>query len=305
MNEVLNTREDDAILSVRSVSKRFGDIHALNNVSFNVHPGEMVGVLGENGAGKSTLFSIISGLNSPTAGSVSLLGSDPRQPATRRNIGVTPQGTGVDRRMRVGDFLNFVAFHFATRSLVDDILEQFRLTDLATKVIGSLSGGQQRLVSVAAAFLADAPLTILDEPTTGLDTVTRSAIWESIRSITGNDRALMVSSHYIEEIEHLCDRVIVMQKGRLIADSETQMLLSSSSASVIGLGGTDITELSGQGRAYEIIGREGDQVQLLAPDVKRALTALGEDGWPFDQIEISHPSLEQAFITMTAKEYES
>lgn len=302
MNEVLNPQKDTAILSVRSASKSFGEVQALNGVSFDVFPGELVGVLGENGAGKSTLFSLISGLNTPTSGSVSLMGNNPRHQKARRNIGVTPQGTGVDPRMRVSDFLNFVGFHFGTRSLVEEILEKFRLTHLSDKVIGGLSGGQQRLVSVAAAFLADAPLTILDEPTTGLDTVTRSAIWESIRSITGKDRALLVSSHYLEEIENLCDRVIVMQKGKLIAVSETQSLLGASTGSVITLGGVGDRAFSGEGQAFEVIRNEGDEVDLRASDVKQALTSLAADGWPFDRIEISHPSLEQAFITMTEKE---
>lgn len=302
MNELLKNRQDTPILSACSASKSFGNVRALDDISFEVFPGELVGVLGENGAGKSTLFSLISGLNTPTSGSVELMGGDPRQPKNRYNIGVTPQGTGVNPRMRVGDFLNFVAFHFGTRSLVEEILEKFRLAHLSTKVIGGLSGGQQRLVSVAAAFLADAPLTILDEPTTGLDTVTRSAIWESIRTITGSERALLVSSHYIEEIENLCDRVIVMRRGKLLADSDIQDFLGKSTASVIRLSGVGRSALSGEGQVFETIECEGNELKLRAPDVKRALAALAKDGWPFEQIEISHPSLEQAFITMTAEE---
>ena len=290
-----------AILSACSLSKSFGDVQALKNVSFDVFPGELVGVLGENGAGKSTLFSLISGLNKPTSGTVTLLNRNPRLPETRRYIGVTPQGTGVDPRMKVRNFLNFVAFHFGTRSLVDEIMEKFRLTDHASKTIGNLSGGQQRLVSVASAFLADAPLTILDEPTTGLDTMTRSAIWESIKTITGENRALLVSSHYIEEIEQLCDRVIVLHKGNLIADSETKALLGSAQASIIKISDVPEGALSGEGSAFDILSANSTDTLLRTTDIKAALTSLAKDGWPFTQIEISHPSLEQAFITLSSE----
>ena len=141
----------------------------------------------------------------------------------------------------------------------------------------------------------------MDEPTTGLDTMTRSAIWESIKTITGENRALLVSSHYIEEIEQLCDRVIVLHKGNLIADSETKALLGSAQASIIKISDVPEGALSGEGSAFDILSANSTDTLLRTTDIKAALTSLAKDGWPFTQIEISHPSLEQAFITLSSE----
>ena len=290
------------MLTLTSVSKRFGDFLAVDNVSLEIGPGEIVGVLGGNGAGKSTLFSLISGINTPSSGSVSLLGQNPRIPSVRRMIGVTPQGTGLDRKMKVDRFLEFISFHYGTSDGVADLIDEFHLTGFAKKPIGALSGGQQRLVAVASAFSADAPLTLLDEPTTGLDTSTRSSIWSAIRSRRRDNGSIMITSHYIEEIEHLCDRVIVIDKGRVIADSETGELSRASSSSIISLTGVTAEALGAVADACGLVSRDGSSAVIRSEDVKRDLEFLRSLDWPFADIRISAPTLEQAFLQMTRGE---
>lgn len=286
------------MLELQSVTKKFASYTAVNNISLTIQPGEIVGLLGENGAGKSTLFSLISGVNSPTSGTVRLNGQDPRRVETRRSIGVTPQGTGLDQRMQVRTFLEFVAAHFHTEELLPTLMEEFHLTELATKIIGTLSGGQQRLVAVAGAFLANAPLTLLDEPTTGLDTSIRSAIWDAIRSRT-MDGILMITSHYIEEIEHLCDRVLVMKKGTLIADASVQELTKAQSGSIITLTNVHPQAMQRINDDCSVLGREGGGVLIETHNPTRELAILAEENWPFEDITITRPTLEQAFLRLT------
>lgn len=285
------------VINVQKLYKSFGDNEVLRGIDFSVHEGELVGLLGENGAGKSTLFSILSGVNKPTKSSVSVCGKDPRNPSSRFNIGVTPQGTGLEQRAKVEKFMYFVADHFGTRADLPHIMQEFKIEKFAKSTIGNLSGGQQRLVAVACAFLAKAPLTLLDEPTTGLDVSIRSEIWNIIRN-RRTEGAVIITSHYIEEIQELCDRVLILHNGKIIADAPTAQLSTMSSRSVIELTGVSEPNTQKLLEQFTESEKQDSTLTIYSDNVKSDLEKLYAAGWPFEEIYIKAPSLEESFIQM-------
>ena len=159
-------------------SRRYGDVLALDRVDLEVRAGELVGLLGPNGAGKSTLMNLLVGLRRPSSGRVELFGGDPRDPASRRQIGVTPQETGLPGTLRVGEVVDFVSAHYPDPVPRAELLDRFGLADLARRQTGGLSGGQRRRLAVALAFVGRPRLVLLDEPTTGLDVAARHTLWD-------------------------------------------------------------------------------------------------------------------------------
>ena len=199
-------------------SRRYGDVLALDRVDLEVRAGELVGLLGPNGAGKSTLMNLLVGLRRPSSGRVELFGGDPRDPANRRQIGVTPQETGLPGTLRVGEVVDFVSAHYPDPVPRGELLDQFGLGDLARRQTGGLSGGQRRRLAVALAFVGRPRLVLLDEPTTGLDVAARHTLWEAIRAFHADGGTVLLSSHYLEEVEALAHRVVVIGQGRVLAD---------------------------------------------------------------------------------------
>ena len=208
----------NSLASLKSVTRRFGDVTALNDVSLDIRPGQIVGLLGPNGAGKSTLLSLVQGLRRPTGGTVELFGGSPQNPANRRLLGCTPQATALPETLRVGEVIDFVGVHFAAAVPTAELADEFGLSDLLRRQTGSLSGGQKRRLSVALAFVGRPRLVLLDEPTTGLDVDARRTLWEAIRRQHDAGATVVITSHYLEEIEALAERVVVIDGGRVLED---------------------------------------------------------------------------------------
>src|SRR5688572_25934600 len=164
------------------VSRRYGDVLAIDSVTMQVQAGEIVGLLGPNGAGKTTLLNLLVGLRRASAGRVELFGGDPRRPENRRRIGVTPQETGLPPTLRVGECVDYVAAHFPDPVPRAELLARFGLAEMHRRQTGGLSGGQRRRLAVALAFVGKPSLVFLDEPTTGLDVEARRSLWDGIRS---------------------------------------------------------------------------------------------------------------------------
>ncbi len=209
----------DTLARLDHVTRRFGDVTALDDVSLDIRASQILGLLGPNGAGKSTLLSLLQGRRAATAGTVTLFGADPRRPQSRTALGSTPQETALPDVLRVHEVIDLVAAHFPERESTADLAAEFGFADLLRRQCGSLSGGQRRRVSVALAFVGRPRLVLLDEPTTGLDVDARRALWAAIRRRRDRDGvAIVVTSHYLEEIEALADRVVVVAGGRLLVD---------------------------------------------------------------------------------------
>ncbi len=278
------------------VSRRYGDVLALDRVDLTVHAGELVGLLGPNGAGKSTLINLLVGLRRPTAGRVELFGGDPRDADRRRQLGVTPQETGLPGTLRVGEVVDFVCAHFPDPVPRAELLERFGLTDQVRRQTGGLSGGQRRRLAVALAFVGRPRLVVLDEPTTGLDVEARHALWEAIRDFHADGGTVLLSSHYLEEVEALAQRVVVIGHGRVLADDTVDAVRGIVGVRRVSLVADDLPPLPGVVSIEHAQGR----THLLTTDADRLVRDLVHAGVAFRELEVRPTSLEEAFLAITA-----
>ncbi|HTJ39519.1 MAG TPA: ABC transporter ATP-binding protein [Dactylosporangium sp.] len=280
------------------VSRHYGDTLALDRVSLEIPSGGVVGMLGPNGAGKSTLINLLVGLRRPTSGTVELFGGDPRDPARRRQIGVTPQETGLPSTLRVRECLEFVARHFPDAVPREQILDRFGLTEVAGRQTGGLSGGQKRRLAVALAFVGRPRLVFLDEPTTGLDVQARRSLWDAVRAFADEGGTVVLTSHYLEEIEALADRVVVIGHGRILADDTVEAIRSMVGIHRVSLDAPDaLPDLPGVVGVEHADGR----TSLLTPDADQLVRDLVRAEVPFRGLQVQPTTLEEAFLTLTGK----
>ena len=278
------------------VTRRYGRTVALDRVDFAVPAGELVGLLGPNGAGKSTLVNLLTGVRRPSSGRVELCGGDPRLPASRRTLGVTPQETGLPGSLRVGEVIDFVRAHFPDPAPRDELLDRFGLTDLVRRQTGGLSGGEKRRVAVALAFAGRPRIVFLDEPTTGLDVQARRFLWDGIRAFHADGGTVVLTSHYLEEVEALAERVVVIGGGRVLADDTVGAVRGLVAVRRVSLSTAEpLPELPGVVRTE----RSGDRLHLLTADADRLVRDLVSHDVAFTDLEVRPTSLEEAFLTLT------
>ncbi|MDL5352662.1 ABC transporter ATP-binding protein [Microbacterium sp. zg-YB36] len=290
-----------ALASFDRVTRRYGDLIAVDDVTLEIHPGQIVGLLGPNGAGKSTLLALLQGLRRPTSGTVRLRGGDPRDQRNRQRLGSTPQETALPESLRVGEVIDFVGGHFARRVATAQLAEQFGLEDLLRRQTGSLSGGQKRRVSVALAFVGAPDLVLLDEPTTGLDVDGRRALWDAIRAQHAAGVTVVVTSHYLEEIEALAERVVVVGGGRILADDVLASVLRRVGRSRVRLRTTDAGGVAALDPAAHH-DRDDDADVFTTGDADGFVRALVRSGIPFEDLTVRGATLEEAFLSLTASE---
>ncbi|GAA2780985.1 ABC transporter ATP-binding protein [Saccharopolyspora taberi] len=278
-----------------SASRAFGGRTALDAVDLDVPAGQSIGLLGPNGAGKTTLLSLITGLRRPTGGRVELFGGDPRDPRNRLRLGVTPQRTGLPEALRVSEIVNFARRHHRNPMPAGELLERFGLTGAARRQAGSLSGGQQRSLTVALAFAGRPDLVVLDEPTTGLDVDARRRLWDGLHAYREQGGTLLLTSHYLEEVEALAGRVVVLSRGRVLADGSPAAIKSRVDVRAVSMLADGVPDLPG------IVGhdRDGDRIRLLTNDSDRLVRDLIASGHPFRDLRIATTSLEDAFRALT------
>jgi ABC-2 type transport system ATP-binding protein len=279
------------------VTRRFGSTVALDGVDLDLAPGTLTGLLGPNGAGQSTLISLLVGLRAPDSGTVELFGGSPQNAANRRWLGMTPQETGLPATLRVGEVLDFVSRHFADPLPSGELLERFGLDGLAKRQTGGLSGGQKRRLAVALAFAGRPRLVILDEPTTGLDVEGRRALWDGIRTFHAEGGAVLLTSHYLDEIENLAERVVVIAGGRVVADGDVPQIRGLVALSTVTLRSAVPPPLDGVVR-WE---RDGDRWELHTADADALVRALVRADLPFRELQVRPASLEEAFLSITEK----
>ena len=290
------------VIEVHDVTRTFGPVTALDKVSLSVEAGQLVGLLGPNGAGKTTLLSLLSGLRRPDSGTVRLFGGDPRDAASRVGLGTTPQETGLPETLRVGEVIDLVAQHFPNPFGAGEILERFGLTSMQRRQTGSLSGGQKRRLAVALALVGRPRLVLLDEPTTGLDVEARLELWGALRSFHAEGATIVVTSHYLEEIEALAERVVVVGKGKILADDSLSRVLSTVARRKVLVRLPDaavaqrLADSLGSASAPE---REGDRFAFLASDADELVRELVRADIAFADLEVRGASLEEAFMTLT------
>ena len=225
-----------AALKVDKLVKRYGDFTAVDGISFDVQEGEFFGLLGPNGAGKTTTINATVGLAKITSGSIALFGHDVERDwrTARRQVGLAPQEYNFDRYLNIRDVLIFQAGYYGIRgkavnARADMLLERFDLASKAKQPYIKLSGGMKRRLTLARALIHEPKLVILDEPTAGVDVELRLELWSLLRELNTNGTTIILTTHYLEEAEELCDRIGIIQTGKLIALETTQQLIGDGS----------------------------------------------------------------------------
>jgi len=276
------------MIRIDSVRKQFGSTVALDGLSLDVRPGEIFGLLGPNGAGKSTTMALLTGLQTPDAGTVSVLGGDPRNPALRARIGLTPQSLALYEQLSGRENLDFFARMFGLRGerlkqRVDAALDFVQLADRQHDRAGGYSGGMQRRLNLAAAIVHEPELILLDEPTAGVDPQSRNALFDNVLALKSAGRTIVYTTHYMEEVERLCDRVAIVDRGRVLAVDSVPGLLRT-------YGGVPVL----------VIERGGRIERIETNDPLRALNEIAAVG-PIDTFHVERPRLEQVFLHLTGR----
>ena len=284
------------ILAVSGLSKSYHDVVALEDVGFEVSPGEVVGLLGPNGAGKTTLVSIICGLRRADSGSVSVCGVDAlgHPQRAREHIGLAPQELGIYPVDKVSQTLAFFGELGGLRGpqlsqRIEQVAEALRLTSLLNRKAGELSGGQKRRLHTAIALLNDPPLVLLDEATTGADVETRAGLIDLVSALAERGSAVLYSTHYLGEVEDLGARILILDRGKVIADGSIAELTSRNGGSYVELSFTESTR----------------RVPAIDPGRELAgiLSSLGSRTADLRGVEIIHSSLETVFLELTGRRY--
>ncbi len=291
-------------ISFQSVSKTFqtarGPFQALDGVSFDIEQGEFFGLLGPNGAGKTTLISILAGLAKATSGTVSVLGTNVNTQAAeaRKKLGVVPQELVFDPFFNVREALRFQSGYFGVTNndaWIDELLDSLGLSDKANHNMRQLSGGMKRRMLVAQALVHKPPVIVLDEPTAGVDVELRQTLWQFIAKLNKLGHTVLLTTHYLEEAEALCQRIAMLKNGKVVALDRTDELLKAASSNVLRfkLDQTLPPALAAKARVT------GRIVQLPAHDaleIERHLAALREAGLHAEDVEIRKADLEDVFL---------
>ena len=287
------------LVHLDGVSRRFGDVVALDDVTLSIDSGRIVGLLGPNGAGKTTLLSLIQGLRRPTSGTVKLLGGSPSDYRTRAGLGSTPQETALPPTLRVGEVIDYVGAHFENPVPKAELAEEFGLADLLRRQTGALSGGQKRRLSVALAFVGRPKLVLLDEPTTGLDVDGRRTLWEAVRRQHQAGATVVLTSHYLEEIEALAERVIVIDQGRVLVDDDLSMVVGQVGLRMLRLSTPVPDAVTSFPEVVETRAEDDGTHTFFVRDADQAVIALVKSGIPFSGLTVRGATLEEVFLTLT------
>lgn len=297
-------------ISLQGIHKRFGDFEALGDVSFDVRAGEYFGLLGPNGAGKSTLINIIAGLCRASAGRASVLGHDvvSAYRHARRRLGVVPQELVYDPFFPVTDLLRLQAGYYGCGRdywpWIDELLAELELTDKRKQSMRALSGGMKRRVLIAQALVHKPDVVILDEPTAGVDVELRRTLWRFTRKLYEQGRTIVLTTHYLEEAEALCDRIAILNHGQLQVLEDKHTLLDRHPFRFLTL------QLDGTGRLPDriqelVIGGDGEEVELrLERDrhsIADVLDAIRGAEIRILDVRTREPSLEDIFVELTSE----
>jgi len=275
---------------VRDLHKRYGDHHAVRGLDFEVAPGEVFGLLGPNGAGKTTTVEILEGYRTRTSGIVSVLGHDPQQRSheLRERMGIVLQSTGMYRHIAVREAIAHWARFYPRPRDVDEVVDLAGLREKADAYTRTLSGGQLRRLDFALALVGDPELIFLDEPTTGFDPAARRAAWDVIRSLQDLGKTVLLTTHYLDEAQALCDRVAIVKEGRFVAEGPPASL---------GAGSTRY-RVTWRDEAGAIQTRETDDPTALLHQLTSAALARGDR---LHDLSVTRPTLEDVYLELTAE----
>jgi ABC-2 type transport system ATP-binding protein len=275
---------------VRDLHKAYGDFEAVRGIDFEVARGEVFGLLGPNGAGKTTTVEILEGYRVRSSGIVSVLGHDPesRPRELRERVGIVLQTTGLYRHIKVREAIAHWARFYPHPRDVDEVIAVTGLDEKADALARTLSGGQMRRLDLALALVGDPELIFLDEPTTGFDPAARRAAWDVIRSLQELGKTVLLTTHYLDEAQALCDRVAIVKQGRIVAEGPPASLGASSSR----------YRVTWRDERGELQTRETEDPTALLHQLTSAALARGE---ALRDLSVTRPSLEDVYLELTAE----
>ncbi len=302
----------DIVIHARGLTKDFGQLRAVDSVDFEVRKGEAFGLLGPNGAGKSTTMRMIASVSKRTGGELSILGLDPNEygPDIRGHLGVVPQQDNLDLEIKVRENLIVYGRYFGLpmkflRPKADELIEFVQLTEKAKAKVDTLSGGMKRRLTIARALINEPDILLLDEPTTGLDPQARHILWDRLFRLKESGVTLVITTHYMDEAEQLCDRLIVMDKGKIMAaGTPTSLIQDFSSREVVELRfGSDknahlAEQLRGFGERIEVL---PDRILIYTDTGEEDLARIVERGHRPVTSLVRRSSLEDVFLRLTGR----
>ena len=298
---------------IEGLERKYGELRALKGIDLKIDHGGITGLLGPNGAGKTTLVETLEGLREPTRGRVSVLGLDPVREASRLRLrlGAQLQSTSIPPDLTPTEVLRMYSAFYPTARPVSDVLERVGLTPKSKSLVRNLSGGQRQRLALAMAILHGPELLILDEPTTGLDPAARRALHDLVRLLRTDGCSIILTTHYIEEAEQLCDRVIVLRAGEVVADGTPfELLQRSGGTSTLWIacsGPFDPSPLLAAGASAQ--GREGEHFRFVTRDPAAAVVALGDmlrhQGLTLTDLRMKRPTLEDVYLELVGPDPEA
>ena len=300
----------EIVVEVNNLFKSYGDVKAVNGISFNMIKGEIFGMLGPNGAGKSTTVEIIEGLRNADSGSATVLSMNisKHTRAVKERIGVQSQSPALFPDLKVRETINFFRSLYKKSVPTSQIIELASLHESQDILFRNLSGGQQQRLSVALAFVNDPEIVLLDEPTTGLDPQARRAMWEVIETFRHRGKTVLLTTHYMEEAQRLCDRIAIMDYGKIIALASPQQLIESNAKeSAVQFkmkeypGDQTVAGLSDVSKVMQ----EGDSIVVYTNNIASVISGLlglaSQRSTEISELSVRQPTLEDVFLKLTGK----
>jgi lipooligosaccharide transport system ATP-binding protein len=298
------------LIHARGLTKRFAKFTAVDAIDFDVEAGEAFGFLGPNGAGKTSTMRMIGCTSPVTAGRLHVLGMDPRTQSSliKARLGVVPQHDNLDSEITVRENLLMYARYFdiapaVARQRADELLEFVQLTERANDEVQPLSGGMKRRLTIARGLINEPEVVLLDEPTTGLDPQARHLIWDRLYRLKRRGATLLLTTHYMDEAEQLCDRLVIMDKGTIVAEGSPRQLIERySTREVLEVRLRDDVRASLDGRLAalaEQVQELPDRLQLYTADAEHLLERVRALGIPLDSALVRRATLEDVFLRLT------
>jgi len=302
----------ESLVQARGLTKRFGDFTAVDAIDFDIHEGEAFGFLGPNGAGKTSTMKMISTVSPITEGKLSVFGLDPTTQgrSIRQRIGVVPQEDNLDLELTVAEnLLIYGRYHDMTRAeirpRITELLEFAQLSDRLDSKVEALSGGMKRRLTIARALINEPDLVILDEPTTGLDPQARHLLWDRLYRLKREGATLIITTHYMDEAEQLCDRLVVMDNGEIVAEGSPRGLIDQYAPREVtelrfddDAKDTVALQLEGLAARTEIL---ADRILLYTDDADETQKGLHDRGIHPDQVLVRRSTLEDVFLRLTGR----
>ncbi|MEV5905342.1 ABC transporter ATP-binding protein [Streptomyces sp. NPDC052127] len=292
------------VVGFDQVSKSFGDVRAVDGLTLALRPGETVALLGPNGAGKSTTLDLLLGLKQPDSGTVRIFGTGPREAIVAGRVGAMLQSGGLMDEVTVAELVTLACGLHPKPYRVADVLARAGVTQIADRKVDKLSGGQAQRVRFALATAGDSDLIVLDEPTTGMDVTTRQAFWATMREQADQGRTVLFATHYLEEADAIADRVLVLHRGRLLADGTAAEIKAKAGARRIAFDLADgIDEAALRALPFlTTLDVSGRTVRIQSTDADATVHAVYGLGLYPRNLEVAGLGLEQAFVALTTAE---